>query len=116
MNNTFKLWDVPAPGADTETPAITHYAPENQTSDAAAIIFPGGGYARRAPHEGEPYARLFNSRGMNAFVVDYRVAPAHFPDELLDARRAIRFVRANAETARTITKMSDVNLFIFCLL
>ena len=34
---------------------------------------------------------------MNAFVVDYRVAPAHFPDELLDARRAIRFVRANAE-------------------
>ena len=97
MNKTFDLWNTRPYGAETETPRITYFAPDNKTSDAAAIIFPGGGYGRRAPHEGEPYALLFNSCGMSAFVVDYRVAPAHFPDELLDARRAVRFVRANSE-------------------
>ena len=30
-------------------------------------------------------------------MVSYRVSPATFPDPLLDARRAVRFVRANAE-------------------
>ena len=33
---------------------------------------------------------------MDAFVVDYRTSPNRFPLPLLDARRAVRFVRANA--------------------
>ncbi|MCQ2414355.1 MAG: alpha/beta hydrolase, partial [Clostridia bacterium] len=54
-------------------------------------------YGIRAAHEGEGYARFLNSKGIDAFVVDYRCTPTHFPYELLDARRSVRFVRANAE-------------------
>lgn len=35
--------------------------------------------------------------GVTAFVCDYRVAPDYFPCPLLDARRAICFVRHNAD-------------------
>ena len=93
----YPLWEGAFPGTATETPTITHYPPAEKRSDAAFVIFPGGGYHHRAKHEGEGYAELLNSFGITAFVVDYRVTPAFFPAPLLDARRAVRFVRANAE-------------------
>ena len=73
------------------------YAPETKKSDAAVIIFPGGGYTHLANHEGQGYAEYLNSIGITAFVVYYSVAPNRFPLPLLDARRAVRFVRANSE-------------------
>ena len=93
----YPLWNGTAPGAPTEIPAITHYVPENKKSDAAIVIYSGGGYSHRAPHEGHGYARFLSDLGINAFVVTYRVAPAAFPDELLDARRGVRFVRSIAD-------------------
>ena len=93
----YPLWNEKAPGAETEIPAIIHYAPTKKRSRAAVVIYPGGGYSHRAPHEGHGYAQFLSELGINAFVVTYRVAPAVFPDELLDARRGVRFVRANAE-------------------
>ena len=97
MAEAFSLWNDKVPGAETEVPRITLYKSLQKCTDATVVIFPGGGYGVRAKHEGEGYAQLFNTFGMDAFVVDYRVSPARFPDELLDARRAVRFVRANAE-------------------
>lgn len=91
----YRLWDFTC---EPENPVITHYKPETQTSEWTVVIFPGGGYSHRAPHEGKGYAEFLNSHGINAFVVDYRVAPAQFPAPLADARRALRFVRHNAET------------------
>lgn len=76
---------------------ITFYEAENKKTDAAVVIFPGGGYHFRAEHEGKGYAEFFQAHGVNSFVVDYRVFPDVFPLPLLDARRAVRFVRANAE-------------------
>lgn len=93
---TYPLYEN-IPGLATEIPSIIHLAPKKQQGRAAVVIFPGGGYAHRAPHEGFGYAEYLNEIGLNAFVVNYRVTPAHFPDELNDARRAVRFVRANAE-------------------
>lgn len=93
---TYKLWDQ-APGLCYEEPILEYYPAENKLSDAAVVILPGGGYSHRAPHEGEGYALYLNSIGLDAFVCQYRVWPHKFPLELLDARRAIRFVRANAE-------------------
>lgn len=93
----YPLWNGTAPGAGTEIPAIIHYAPTVKRSRAAVVIYPGGGYVHRAPHEGHGYARFLAELGINAFVVTYRVSPSVFPDELLDARRGVRFVRANAE-------------------
>ena len=75
-------------------PTITAYPSK---SSCAVIIFPGGGYAMRAEHEGKGYAEWFNSIGVTAFVVDYRVAPYKHPAELTDAMRAVKYVRAFAD-------------------
>ena len=94
---TYNLWNT-TPGVCTETPVIIHYEPDDKKYDAAVVIFPGGGYAHLAPHEGGDYAEFLAGNGITAFVVNYRVAPDHhFPLQLLDARRAVRFVRYNAE-------------------
>ena len=90
------LWNH-TPGEAKEIPAITPYLPALQRSDAAVVIFPGGAYAGRAPHEGRGYAEFLAANGITAFDVAYRVAPHRFPLELLDARRAVRWVRAHAE-------------------
>ena len=92
----FDLWNK-VPGLQEETPCLEYYPAENKKTDATVVILPGGGYGMRAPHEGEGYALYFNSLGMDAFVCEYRVNPHRFPLPLLDARRAVRFVRANAE-------------------
>ena len=76
---------------------IEYYKPSQKTSDISVVIFPGGGYTHLASHEGIGYARFLNTLGFTAFVVNYSVAPSHFPSQLIEARRAIRFVRLNAE-------------------
>lgn len=76
---------------------MTFYEAENKKTDAAVVIFPGGGYHFRAEHEGKGYAEYLAENGISSFVVDYRVFPDVFPLPLLDARRAVRFIRANAE-------------------
>lgn len=81
---------------DLSVPVIEYYPAKNKVTDAAVVIFPGGGYTMRAPHEGEGYAKFLNDFGMDAFVVEYRVHPDIFPKPLMDARAGVRFVRANA--------------------
>lgn len=93
---TIKLWEN-VPGLCEEEPVLDFYPSLTKASDAAVIICPGGAYALRAPHEGQGYAEYFNTIGMNAFVCQYRVLPHQFPLPLLDIRRSIRYVRANAE-------------------
>ncbi len=73
------------------------YEPEVKRGDGAVIVFTGGGYVWRAPHEAEPYALKINEMGLWSFVVDYRVAPNRYPAPLLDARRALATVRENAK-------------------
>lgn len=90
-----KLWDN-TPGLCQTEPEIIPYLPEKKCSDAAVVIFPGGAYRGLADHEGRGYAEFLNANGISAFVVNYRVAPHRFPLELLDARRAVRWVRFHA--------------------
>ncbi len=92
---SYQLWDS-VPGHCEEVPVLEYYPSEAKTSEATVIICPGGGYGCRAQHEGHPYAAYFNSIGMDAFVCQYRVSPHRFPLPLLDLRRSVRFVRANA--------------------
>lgn len=93
MKQTFLLWN----NSKEHTTEIHFYKPENKKSDVAMVIFAGGAYGFRAAHESIGYAEFFCENGYNAFVVDYRVEPDFFPLPLLDARRAVRFIRANAE-------------------
>ncbi len=89
---TVDLWES-IPGMCEEKPVLDVYIPENKKSDIAVVILPGGGYVERCPHEGHEFAQFLNSHGITAFVCQYRVAPHRFPLPLLDARRAIRYVR-----------------------
>jgi acetyl esterase/lipase len=99
-----KLWETGAPNAKgsepTDIPTITPFpAPKEMASGAAIIVCPGGGYARLSDvKEGSDVARWLNSLGITAFVLKYRLGMAyHQPNQLLDAARAVRYVRANAE-------------------
>ena len=94
-----QLWEDHIPGeigAEGE-PQLRYFPAENKVTDATVLIFSGGGYTHRAKHEGEGYAELLNVWGMDAFLLDYRVNPILFPYPLLDARRAMRYIRRNAE-------------------
>ncbi len=66
---------------------------------AAVVICPGGGYGGLATdHEGHQIAEWFNEQGVSAFVLHYRLGSQghHYPTQLADVQRAIRWVRAHA--------------------
>lgn len=71
-------------------------AADNNTG-AAVVICPGGGYSIVAiEHEGFDVAKWFNTIGVSAFVLKYRLAPYRHPIPLLDAQQAMRIVRGRA--------------------
>ena len=92
-----RIWDV-------SVPSITMYKPLYPSEKKTAVIIcPGGGYGiLAAGHEGSDVARVFNSWGITAFVLKYRL-----PDDsimvnkeigpLQDAQRALQLVRQNAK-------------------
>ena len=71
-----------------------------QNNRPAMIVFPGGGYGITYEGEAEPIALEYVAAGFCAFVLNYSVAPAVFPQALLEALNAIRFVRERAEEFR----------------
>lgn len=88
-------WNETYIGSDQiRIPVIEEYP---SSSKGAVIIFPGGGYAMRAEHEGKGYAAWLNSIGITCFVVQYRVAPYKHPAQISDGMRAVRFVRHYAD-------------------
>lgn len=98
------LWPEGAPGAvgntEEDRPVLfVHRAKERDSVGTAVIICPGGGYqALMMSYEGHEVAEWFNSFGVTAFVLKYRLAPRYrHPAPLHDVQRAIRHVRAHAE-------------------
>jgi acetyl esterase/lipase len=85
-----------------DRPELTvHQPPAGQRTGAAVIVCPGGGYNMLAFHkEGTQVAHWLNDMGVTAFVLKYRVPRAkhitHWKPPLMDAQRAIRYVRHNA--------------------
>ncbi len=101
-NNHELLWTENIPGwndsIDQEKPQIDIYLASNPGEKTPAVIIcPGGGYRKRAAHEGEPVAKWLNSIGISAFVVRYRFAPYQYPIPQWDAMRAVRYVRHHAD-------------------
>jgi len=101
---TVLLWPDGAPGAKgdkaEDKPRLTPYLVPGDGPCACVVVCPGGGYAGRAAHEGEPVARWLNTVGVSAAVLDYRVRPYRHPIPLGDAQRAIRTVRHRAKEWR----------------
>ena len=103
-DNLIPLWDSEVPGAlgteEKDTPILIPYlADRSVATDAAVIVCPGGAYQVFAfDIEGPPTAKWFNSIGVSAFVLRYRLPFEGYPHPipLLDVQRAIRLVRSNA--------------------
>jgi acetyl esterase/lipase len=100
-----RLWSDTAPGSlgtgDNDIPTLTCYWPASEIrTDVAIVICPGGGYGHlAADHEGKQIAEWFNSIGVSAFVLRYRLPVNGYrhPVPLMDAQRAVRLVRSRAE-------------------
>jgi quinoprotein glucose dehydrogenase len=92
------LWPQGTPGAvgqeELDRPTLTPY-PARNPNGTSVIICPGGGYGALAmDHEGKQFAQWFNSLGVTAFVLKYRLGPRYrHPAMLNDAQQAIRMVR-----------------------
>ena len=93
------LWDdFPVRYEDgSDIPQIKYFAPKGKPTGAAIITFAGGGYRMRALYECESYCELLSGLGIAMFDVEYRVKPSRFPTPLIDARRAVMYVRENAK-------------------
>lgn len=100
----FMLWTGSAPGAlgsnPEDMPTLTpFYAASSNATGAAMIVCPGGGYSFLSTTlEGTYFAQWLNEQGISAFVLKYRLGPDGYqhPAMMLDAQRAIRYVRANS--------------------
>lgn len=100
---TVRLWDGRAPGATgdlaEETPTLTVFRVlPGFGNGTAVIVAPGGGYVGVSANlEGRIVADWFASRGITAFLLNYRTGPrARLPIPFADGRRAMQYVRANA--------------------
>lgn len=85
-----------------ENPILTVYEPSAEKKNGTAVVIcPGGGYMMLAyQHEGIELAEWFNSQGVTAFILKYRV-PRRGKDfhrePTQDVQRAIRMVRSKAD-------------------
>lgn len=78
----------------------TYIANDNGAPRPAMLVIPGGGYIGVSQFlEGEPIAVDFFQKGYNAFVLNYGVGKPTdvFPKHLIDAGRAMIYLRENAE-------------------
>jgi acetyl esterase/lipase len=91
-----RIWRVATPGI------YAFVVPKSENKGTAVLICPGGGYERLSHlYNGFNLAKWYNSIGVNAFVLIYRLP--HQQDlqqrqlaPLQDAQRAMRLIRANA--------------------
>ncbi|KUM40951.1 alpha/beta hydrolase [Arthrobacter sp. EpRS71] len=82
--------EAQAPQALTVIPAV---GPSGLAAPAA-LVLPGGGYAKTADHEAEPVAEWLASLGIHAFVLRYPVAPHRHPAPLAAAKQSMIWIRS----------------------
>lgn len=87
-----------------QEPTIEVYLPAHSNANGKAVlIFPGGGYGILAyDWEGTDIAKFLNGKGIAGIVVKYRLPSSESQNDkhnvpLIDAQRALRFVRSNTE-------------------
>lgn len=77
---------------------VWYPVPEGVEVKGAVLVCPGGAFMFRSPNEGAPVAERLSELGYQSFVVNYRVRPYTMEEGSLDLARAVRYVRAHAES------------------
>ncbi|MBQ8371648.1 MAG: alpha/beta hydrolase [Clostridia bacterium] len=76
----------------------TYVADDTGFKREAMLVIPGGGYQMVCYwREGEPVALRYFAEGFNTFVLSYRVNGDRYPSQLLDASRAIVYLKDHAD-------------------
>ena len=70
---------------------------EPERKRPVVLICPGGGYQMTSDREAEALAVRFMAMGYHAAILRYSVAPARFPEALLQLATAVAMLRENAE-------------------
>ena len=95
------LWDSEVPGFEEaigqRRPSVTFFPASGGGKHGCVIVMAGGSYTSKAVHEGKVVAQKINEAGIHAAVLDYRVVPYSRDIILLDAKRAVRYLRYHAE-------------------
>ena len=97
---TIPLWENGAPGFDDRDPdqlePMLAFLPAQGVAEprGTILVSHGGALVCRAGHEGFYVARYLASRGFNAAVMSYRLAPYSKADSLADVQRAVRVLRS----------------------
>ncbi len=78
---------------------LQDYSPKmpNSVKRGLVIICPGGGYEHLSVRESEPVAFKFMAEGYSTAILNYSVAPAHYPTALYELSRIILMARRNAD-------------------
>lgn len=74
--------------------------PLKEAKRKAILVIPGGAYAHVSDREGEAVGQAFMPYGYNAFVLNYSVSSESsdlFPRQLIQASKAIKYIKDNAE-------------------
>lgn len=99
------LWTDGAPGAlgdaSIDRPRLLLFPAAESIkhgTHTGLLVLPGGGYkSLSVDQEGLPSVKWLNGLGISAFILNYRVGPRyHYPIELCDASRAMRWIRSHA--------------------
>ena len=102
FSKVFTLWSGNAPlsrgWASSDVPKLYYYPAQGTGVRSAVIVLPGGGYTHVVMEkEGAVEAKWLATRGVAAFVLQYRLSPTYrYPVPLLDGERAVRYVRSHA--------------------
>lgn len=93
--------EIIVPGQLTGPALLTGYlikevsvAPDRKRP--AVIVCAGGGYWQRSDRESEPLALQFMAMGCHAFILDYSVAPNHFPTSVRELGEAVAYIREHS--------------------
>ena len=97
---TIKIWEgIRIPYNRLVTPDLTIFeANRVSNTHVSVIICPGGSYHHLGmKNEGFEVAKWFQSKGVNAFVLRYRVGfwGFHHPAMIEDLQRPIQFIKEN---------------------
>lgn len=111
QDEVVRIWKDVEKMKSYKTRLYVYEAPDSIRTGTAVIICPGGSYHHLGlPHEGFKTAEWFNSIGVTAFVLRYRVSinGYHYPAMLEDVQRAIQYVREHAEQYKIETNKVGV--------